>query len=198
MRIFLYVSSRIQHKTLRTYGDVTARPADIALHKCWRIEDGGLKQNNSSRWQKRRAAEFRHHGNKAFGSRVKHVNTCRYGTCPRSTRVAPIREILIAGEHDKIGSQPQVNRCGGETTSTTRSLMPSVGMQSRVVRTTVSRRLMFGWSSPGTGRKSPLRGEIQRFRRRESGSMHWLGRIARRNPTLFVLWQLGVKPEAGS
>ena len=28
--------------------------------------------------------------------------------------------------------------------------------------------------------------------------MHWLGRIAQRDPTLFVLWQLGVKPEAES
>ena len=37
----------------------------------------------------------------------------------------------------------------------------------------------------------------KRFRRRERASMHWLGRIAQRTP-LFVLWQLGVKPEAGS
>jgi len=33
--------------------------------------------------------------------------------------------------------------------------------------------------------------------RRERASMHWLGRIARRDPNLFVLWQLGVRPEAG-
>ena len=39
--------------------------------------------------------------------------------------------------------------------------------------------------------------KYKRFRRRERASMHWLGRIARRDPTLFVLWQLGVKPEAG-
>ena len=26
--------------------------------------------------------------------------------------------------------------------------------------------------------------------------MHWLGRIARRDPKLFVLWQLGVRPDA--
>lgn len=38
----------------------------------------------------------------------------------------------------------------------------------------------------------------KRFRRRERSSMHWLGRIARRDPNLFVLWQLGIKPEAGS
>ena len=37
----------------------------------------------------------------------------------------------------------------------------------------------------------------KRFRRRERASMHWLGRIARREPKLFVPWQLGLKPEAG-
>ena len=31
----------------------------------------------------------------------------------------------------------------------------------------------------------------------ERASMHWLGRIARRDPNLFVLWQLGIRPEAG-
>ncbi len=36
------------------------------------------------------------------------------------------------------------------------------------------------------------------FRRRERASMHWLGCIAQREPNLFVLWQLGVRPEAGS
>jgi len=41
------------------------------------------------------------------------------------------------------------------------------------------------------------RRKYKRFRRRERASMHWLGRIARRDPKLFVLWQLGVKPEAG-
>ena len=41
------------------------------------------------------------------------------------------------------------------------------------------------------------RRKYKRFRRRERASMHWLGRIARRDPGLFVLWQLGVKPEAG-
>jgi RNA-directed DNA polymerase len=39
--------------------------------------------------------------------------------------------------------------------------------------------------------------KYKRFRRRERASVHWLGRIARRDPKLFVLWQLGVKPEAG-
>jgi len=42
------------------------------------------------------------------------------------------------------------------------------------------------------------RRKYKRFRRRERASMHWLGRIARRDPKLFVLWQLGVMPEAGS
>lgn len=37
-----------------------------------------------------------------------------------------------------------------------------------------------------------------RFRRRERAAMHWLGCIARRDPKLMVLWQLGVRPEAGS
>lgn len=42
------------------------------------------------------------------------------------------------------------------------------------------------------------RRKYKRFRRRERSSMHWLGRIARRDPTLLVLWQLGIRPEAGS
>jgi len=41
------------------------------------------------------------------------------------------------------------------------------------------------------------RRKYKRFRRRERASTHWLGRIAQRDPNLFVLWQLGVKPEAG-
>jgi RNA-directed DNA polymerase len=41
------------------------------------------------------------------------------------------------------------------------------------------------------------RRKYKRFRRRERASVHWLGRIARRDPNLFVLWQLGVKPDAG-
>lgn len=42
------------------------------------------------------------------------------------------------------------------------------------------------------------RRKYKRFRRRERVSVHWLGRIARRDPKLFVLWELGVIPEAGS
>jgi RNA-directed DNA polymerase len=41
------------------------------------------------------------------------------------------------------------------------------------------------------------RRKYKRFRRRERASMHWLGCIARRDPKLFVLWELGVRPEAG-
>jgi len=41
------------------------------------------------------------------------------------------------------------------------------------------------------------RRKFKRFRRRERASMHWLGRVARRDPSLFVLWQLGIRPEAG-
>lgn len=41
------------------------------------------------------------------------------------------------------------------------------------------------------------RRKYKRFRRRARASLHWLGRIAHRDPTLFVLWQLGVKPVAG-
>ena len=42
------------------------------------------------------------------------------------------------------------------------------------------------------------RRKYKRLRRRRRASAHWLGCIARRNPTLFVLWTLGVLPEAGS
>jgi hypothetical protein len=41
------------------------------------------------------------------------------------------------------------------------------------------------------------RWKYKRFKRRERASMHWLGRIARRDPKLFVLWEQGVRPEAG-
>jgi RNA-directed DNA polymerase len=42
------------------------------------------------------------------------------------------------------------------------------------------------------------RRKFKRLRRRERASMHWLGGIARRDPKLFVLWRLGVRPEARS
>jgi len=41
------------------------------------------------------------------------------------------------------------------------------------------------------------RRKYKRLRRRKRASMHWLGRVAQRAPTLLVLWQLGVRPEAG-
>jgi RNA-directed DNA polymerase len=41
------------------------------------------------------------------------------------------------------------------------------------------------------------RRKYKRFRRRERASMHWLACIAQRDRNLFVLWQLGVVPEAG-
>jgi RNA-directed DNA polymerase len=41
------------------------------------------------------------------------------------------------------------------------------------------------------------RWKFKRFKRRERASMHWLGRIARRDPKLFVLWEQGVRPEVG-
>lgn len=41
------------------------------------------------------------------------------------------------------------------------------------------------------------RRKFKRFRRRERASIHWLGRIARRQPNLFALWQFGIRPEAG-
>lgn len=42
-----------------------------------------------------------------------------------------------------------------------------------------------------------VRRKFTRFRNRERASTHWLGRVARREPTLFAHWQLGVRPEAG-
>ena len=42
-----------------------------------------------------------------------------------------------------------------------------------------------------------VRRKFKRFRNRERASLHWLGRIARREPNLFAHWQLGVRPAAG-
>jgi len=42
-----------------------------------------------------------------------------------------------------------------------------------------------------------VRRKFKRYKRRKRASMHWLGRVARRDPNLFVLWQLGVRPWAG-
>jgi len=43
-----------------------------------------------------------------------------------------------------------------------------------------------------------VRRKFTRFRRRERASMHWLGRVARREPNLFVAWQVGARPAAGA
>jgi len=43
-----------------------------------------------------------------------------------------------------------------------------------------------------------VRRKYRRFWRRERASMHWLGRIARRDRTLFAHWEQGVLPDAGS
>jgi hypothetical protein len=39
--------------------------------------------------------------------------------------------------------------------------------------------------------------KFTRFRNRERAAMHWLGRVARREPDLFAHWQLGMRPAAG-
>ncbi len=36
-----------------------------------------------------------------------------------------------------------------------------------------------------------------KYRRKERKAVHWLGRIAARDPNLFVLWKVGIKPAAG-
>src|SRR5437899_12999423 len=42
-----------------------------------------------------------------------------------------------------------------------------------------------------------VRRKYRRFRRRERGSIYWLGGIAWRDPDLVGLWPLSRKPEAG-
>ena len=39
--------------------------------------------------------------------------------------------------------------------------------------------------------------KYKRFRGRQRAATHWLGRIAKRDGDLFVLWSLGIKPSAG-
>jgi RNA-directed DNA polymerase len=39
--------------------------------------------------------------------------------------------------------------------------------------------------------------KYQRLRRHKQRAEHWLGRIARKEPQLFVHWQMGVQPTAG-
>ena len=40
--------------------------------------------------------------------------------------------------------------------------------------------------------------KYKRFRGHVIRAAHWLGRVARRDPTLFVLWQIGIRPATGS
>src|SRR5215212_4107566 len=40
--------------------------------------------------------------------------------------------------------------------------------------------------------------KYKRFRGHVTRAAHWLGRVARRDPTLFVLWQVGIRPATGS
>jgi group II intron reverse transcriptase/maturase len=42
-----------------------------------------------------------------------------------------------------------------------------------------------------------VRRKHTRFRYRDRASRHWLGRVARRDRTLFAHWRLGILPEAG-
>jgi RNA-directed DNA polymerase len=40
--------------------------------------------------------------------------------------------------------------------------------------------------------------KYKRFRGHVTRAAHWLGRVARRDPHLFVLWQMGIRPATGS
>src|SRR5262249_40391665 len=40
--------------------------------------------------------------------------------------------------------------------------------------------------------------KYKRFRGHVTNAAHWLGRVARRDPHLFVLWQIGIRPATGS
>jgi RNA-directed DNA polymerase len=39
--------------------------------------------------------------------------------------------------------------------------------------------------------------KYKRFRGHVTNAAHWLGRVARRDPHLFVLWQIGIRPATG-
>jgi hypothetical protein len=41
------------------------------------------------------------------------------------------------------------------------------------------------------------RRKYKRLRYRKTASVHWLGRLARRDPSLLYLWQIGIRPAAG-
>ena len=40
--------------------------------------------------------------------------------------------------------------------------------------------------------------KYKRLRRRSTNAGHWLGKVARRDPNLLVLWQIGIRPSTGS
>ncbi len=40
--------------------------------------------------------------------------------------------------------------------------------------------------------------KFKRFRGHVTNAAHWLGQVARRDPNLFVLWQMGIRPATGS
>ena len=40
--------------------------------------------------------------------------------------------------------------------------------------------------------------KYKRLRRHSSNAAHWLGQLARRDPNLLVLWQIGIRPATGS
>jgi RNA-directed DNA polymerase len=40
--------------------------------------------------------------------------------------------------------------------------------------------------------------KYKRLRRHYLNAAHWLGRVARRDPQLFVVWQMGIRPATGS
>ncbi|TWT80380.1 Group II intron-encoded protein LtrA [Planctomycetes bacterium CA13] len=42
-----------------------------------------------------------------------------------------------------------------------------------------------------------VRRKFKRFARHGRRAVHWLGVVARREPNLFVLWQIGIRPAAG-
>ena len=42
-----------------------------------------------------------------------------------------------------------------------------------------------------------VRRKFKRLHRHRRRAAHWLGRVAQREPNLFVLWQIGIRPAAG-
>ncbi|MCP3471398.1 hypothetical protein NLM33_13760 [Bradyrhizobium sp. CCGUVB1N3] len=40
-------------------------------------------------------------------------------------------------------------------------------------------------------------GKYKRFKRRKTAAIYWLGRLAKRAPSLLYLWKVGIRPTAG-